>query len=169
MKKFKIFFDYEKEERWINAMCAQGWHLKKISLFVFTFERNEPGLYVYRNILMYHLGDKDYSEFLTKLGIEFVCVYGNIVYLRKRADAGMFEFDSGNQMRLQNINQVYWPLVIFFFMNLLVGFTNASFIKGARDEFLGWVNIIVAIVISIPLYFVYKIRKNLKEKNIRHE
>lgn len=169
MKKFKIFIDYEQEERWINDMCAQGWHLKKITLWTFTFEKSEPGKYIYRNTLLTYVGDQSYSEFLVESGVEIVCVFGNTVYLKKRADEGPFEVYSDDKLRLKNINNAYWPLLSFFVMNLIVGITNASFINGYTEEFLGWANILFAIATFIPLFFVYKIRKHLKSKLILHD
>ena len=41
-KKFRFFIDHENEEKWINDMAEQGWHLKKFWPFVFVFEKGTP-------------------------------------------------------------------------------------------------------------------------------
>ncbi|KOS68834.1 hypothetical protein AEA09_09970 [Lysinibacillus contaminans] len=45
----RFFSDDQKEEAWINEMSAQGWHLKKFFTIFFTFDKGEPGKYIYRN------------------------------------------------------------------------------------------------------------------------
>lgn len=41
MKKFKIFLNFQKEEKWLEHMAAQGWQLKKQNIF-YTFESAQP-------------------------------------------------------------------------------------------------------------------------------
>jgi hypothetical protein len=39
MKKFKIFYDFDEEEKYLNGMAAQGYILKKYSIFgLYHFE-----------------------------------------------------------------------------------------------------------------------------------
>lgn len=74
-KKFFVW-QYEKEEQWINQLSAQGWHLRKASLFKYVFERGLPNEYDYRLELL----EKDidspnqagYMRFLVETGIETV-------------------------------------------------------------------------------------------------
>jgi len=40
MKKFKIFFDIDKEEQWLNDMLSKGWVCTKI---------NSTGFYTFKN------------------------------------------------------------------------------------------------------------------------
>lgn len=41
MKKFKIFLDFHKEEKWLEHMAAQGWQLNNQDFF-YTFEPMPP-------------------------------------------------------------------------------------------------------------------------------
>ena len=41
MKKLKFFSDFQKEEKWLEAMAAQGWQFKGYSLF-HIFEPAQP-------------------------------------------------------------------------------------------------------------------------------
>lgn len=42
MKKFKVFFDIEKEEQWLNRQLQEGYHCTNISaLGIYTFEKTD--------------------------------------------------------------------------------------------------------------------------------
>lgn len=41
MYKFKFFVDFEKEEKWLEKMASEGYHLKSTS-FGYRFEKDEP-------------------------------------------------------------------------------------------------------------------------------
>ncbi|MCL1632425.1 DUF2812 domain-containing protein [Sporolactobacillus sp. CPB3-1] len=57
MKKFKIFFDIEKEEQWLNAQLQKGYRCTDISgLGMYTFEKTDKR-YVIR---------LDYQDYLSK-------------------------------------------------------------------------------------------------------
>ena len=57
MKKFKMFFDIEKEEQWLNEQLQKGYRCTNISgLGIYTFEKNDKR-YVMR---------LDYQDYLSK-------------------------------------------------------------------------------------------------------
>ncbi|NLM97320.1 MAG: DUF2812 domain-containing protein [Halanaerobiaceae bacterium] len=41
-------WEEEKEEKWLREMSKEGWHLKKCTLGLYTFERAEPADYIYK-------------------------------------------------------------------------------------------------------------------------
>ena len=53
---FKFFYNYEKEERWLNSMSAKGMALVDYYWARYVFEEDEPGKYIYK------------IEFLDKMG-----------------------------------------------------------------------------------------------------
>ena len=38
MYKLKFFIDFEKEEKWLEKMAKEGYHLKKASSFGYHFQ-----------------------------------------------------------------------------------------------------------------------------------
>ena len=61
MKKFKMFFDIEKEEKWLNKQLQEGYRCTNISgLGIYTFEKTEKR-YVMR---------LDYQDYLSKKKFE---------------------------------------------------------------------------------------------------
>ncbi|MCC3359140.1 DUF2812 domain-containing protein [Bacillus sp. REN16] len=61
MKKFKLFFDIEKEEKWLNEQLKKGYRCTNISgLGIYTFEKSDKR-YVMR---------LDYQDYLPKKKLE---------------------------------------------------------------------------------------------------
>ena len=48
MKKFKLYYDKDKEEAFLNEMSAKGYAMKRFFLGLYTFEKCRPGEYTYR-------------------------------------------------------------------------------------------------------------------------
>lgn len=91
--KYRFFIDHEHEEKWINDMAEQGWHLKKFWPFVFVFEKGEPGEYIYRNEKVL-TRKKDYFDFLEAMNIERVFRFGIWSYFHKKRTSGPFDIYS---------------------------------------------------------------------------
>lgn len=76
MRVFKLILDEVKEEQWLNDMASQGWHFQKFRFPFYTFEKGEPGEYVYRTEMLENLGfgqeTKNYLAFIESTGIEVV-------------------------------------------------------------------------------------------------
>lgn len=92
MTKFRLYLDKDKETKWINEMAANGYALKKFFAGFYSFEKCEPGEYVYQidfGSKMYSVSD-DYREFMAENNIEIVCLWGYWIILRKRASDGTF-------------------------------------------------------------------------------
>ena len=92
MTKFRLYLDKDKETTWINEMAAKGYALKGFFAGFYSFEKCEPGEYVYQidfGSKMYSVSD-DYREFMAENNIEIVCLWGYWIILRKRASAGAF-------------------------------------------------------------------------------
>lgn len=57
MKKFKVFFNIEKEEQWLNAQLQKGYRCTNISgLGIYTFEKSDTA----------HVMRLDYQDYLPK-------------------------------------------------------------------------------------------------------
>lgn len=69
LTKIRFFIDYEKEERWVNDMSQQGWHLVKLGFGYFIFEKGLPGEYIYRNEMLAGFRKKNDSKEYCKLSL----------------------------------------------------------------------------------------------------
>lgn len=166
-KMFRFFLDYEKEEKWVNEMATQGWHLQKNILGYFTFVRGEPGKYIYRTEWTNKKG-KDYYEFLETMNIECVSKFGGCAYFRKEAADGEFELYSDAPSKihyLKSMNNLFIPLALLntllFFFNIGTGLTeypeNLSFFG------IGLINLVVGLLLWVPISKIQARKKQLKQ------
>lgn len=81
---------------------------KKFAWIRFTFERGEPGSYIYRHDELERYGasyEDEYFEFLRSSGIEQVDRSGNLVFFRKLANDGPFELYSDKKNKINKLSQ----------------------------------------------------------------
>ncbi len=106
----KMYLDFEKEERWLNHMAAEGWELVRHTWCRYVFEKGVPGRYVYRIQLLPDPASApeshEYLGFLEEAGVEVVDTYQRWVYVRKSADGQPFELFSDGQSRLAHHKRV---------------------------------------------------------------
>ena len=48
LHRWKLYFDKDLEESWLNQLAQQGWGMSSFCLGRYTFEPIEPGEYIYR-------------------------------------------------------------------------------------------------------------------------
>lgn len=48
MIKFRLYYDKDAETKWLNEMAEQGWAMKSFFAGFYSFERCEPGQYMYQ-------------------------------------------------------------------------------------------------------------------------
>lgn len=167
MKKYKVFVNYQKEERWINEMAAAGWHLIKYSFLKYTFEKGEPGKYDYCIELLADLPatdkGKEYLSFMEEAGVEHVTQYSSWAYFRKEATGEPFEIYTDYESRKKHLMRIITLLSVVMLMNLGFSFFNlfiASDITLNINKYFSILNGIV-VIIFIPLIIGYI--KNLYE------
>lgn len=121
LKKFKLTFDKDWEQSWLNEMCQQGWAVTKFFLGVYTFEPCQPGEYIYQVDLLpgsgFQASDPDgYTEFMTETGVEVVCRWFRWIILRKRAEDGPFEIYTDAESQIESYKRIRtmlaWGLVL---------------------------------------------------------
>ena len=92
MFRFRLYFDKDVEEKWLNQMAAEGWAMKSFFAGIYQFTACEKGEYIYR----VDFGDKlfsvssDYRELMRDIGIQIVQTWGYWVILRKKVSEGAF-------------------------------------------------------------------------------
>lgn len=128
IKIHKIFYDFEKEENWLNQMSAKGLHLKAVGWCTYYFEKGKSGAYTYRLELLSNLPkhpeSQEYINFIEDSGVEAVASYLKWVYFRKKAEDGPFEIFSDIDSKMRH----YWKINTLFgslmFLNLFAFIFN---------------------------------------------
>lgn len=110
MNKFvrKVFWiwDLEKEEAWLNKMASNGWILVSVKPFKYEFAPCSPDMKYGIKILCLDKSVtggniKNYITFLCESGVEYICLRGDFVYLRKKITNGPFEIFSDNASKIK--------------------------------------------------------------------
>lgn len=126
----KAFFDYEKEENWLNEMSMKGLHLSDYSWCKYTFEDGAEGEYIYRiellDNLAYHPVSQKYLQFLEENTVEHVASYMRWVYLRKKASEGKFEVYTDIESRIKYYKKVNNFWLTLALAEISIGISNIS-------------------------------------------
>jgi len=131
-KVFHIFWAWqdEKEETWLREMAREGWHLKRVGLFRYSFEGGKPADVVYR-VDYHNLRRRDRAEYLgifRSAGWEHVSEVSNWHFFRTEAAAGAdpqifsdIESRVAMHKRVLAILIVFLPILNIGVMNLMRG------------------------------------------------
>jgi hypothetical protein len=135
---FFLTWNEEREERWLEAMAGQGWHLAavKVGMF-FRFEKGEPRAMVYR--LDYIGGRKiDRGEYLgifKAAGWEHAATWSDWQYFRTPKGAGPSpEIFTDRDSRISKYKRIL-ALLLFFFV---FGIWNVGNLFRSRARY-GWI------------------------------
>ena len=104
VKKCFWVWQFEEEERWLNAMALEGWVLDRVGFFGYEFLRCEPGEYTVR--LEMHDHDEAYLSFMEETGAEYVGRIVKWVYFRKKTELGAFDIFSDLDSRLNHLKRI---------------------------------------------------------------
>lgn len=124
-RKWFWAWDFDKEERWLNEMSADGLALSSVALYRYVFEPSQPGEYEIRLTLLENLPDtaesRDFLSFLMETGVEHIGSYFRWVYLRKKASDGKFELYSDSASKIKHLSRIQLLLGIPAIVNLVLG------------------------------------------------
>ncbi|WHY84075.1 DUF2812 domain-containing protein [Neobacillus novalis] len=176
----KIFVDFEREEKFLNEMAANGLALTQYSFCKYVFEDAPKGEYIYRLELLEHpinhQESQDYIQFMEETGAELVTSYHRWVYFRKKAADGEFTIYSDNDSKLRHYKRI---MLLFWFviglnmfaglLNLFLGNLGSSIGRPPINTYLSIVSFSIAVLLL--LFLVIPLRKKIarldKEKKIR--
>jgi hypothetical protein len=131
----RLYWDYEKEERWLNEMASQGWHFVRHHLGGYHFEQGEPGMWIYRIELLpaepRSAASQEYLSLLLDAGAEAVTMRARWVYLRRPAALGPFELFTDLESRIAHYRRVLKLLTTA--LATLVGCAGAWFVVSGQS------------------------------------
>ncbi len=130
-QKFHKWFwvwEFEKEEQWLNAMAAKGFGLCHVGIATYWFEDIEPGEYTYYLELAENHPDsaigKEYLDFLSECGTEYVGNYLRWTYLRRKTADGPFELHADLDSKIAHLKRIIALVLPFIFLNLWSAYMN---------------------------------------------
>jgi hypothetical protein len=176
----KAYLDFEKEERFLNEMSANGLALTNYSWCKYVFEDAPKGEYIYRlQILEKPIDDPEsqkYIQFMEETGTELAASYNRWVYFRRKAADGDFKIYSDLDSKLKHYKRIRLLFSIIAAANLLIGLYN--WFVGNYEDSMGYlpINTFVSIlsfaVVALLLIFLIlpltnKITVMEKEKDVQ--
>jgi len=124
----KPYWNWEKEEKWLNKLSAKGLALVDYSWCRYVFEDTPPGEYIYRiELLDYWPRSAEgvkYIQFVEETGAEFVSSYMRWVYFRKKAADGPFILHSDIPSQIAHNKRVRALWLALAILELSIGLMN---------------------------------------------
>ena len=124
----KAYWNYEKEEKWLNEMSAKGFALTDYSWCRYVFSDCEPGEFVYRLELLENLPSHPeslkYIRFMEENDAEYVASYMRWVYFRKKVSARAFDIYSDIESKIKHYQRIIRLFSVIAFGNLVAGGSN---------------------------------------------
>jgi hypothetical protein len=173
---WRAFWDFEKEEKYLNKMSSEGLAMTDYSWCRYVFEEKPRGEWIYRIELLEnyptHPESQNYIRFMEETGAEFVASYLRWVYFRRKASEGEFSIYSDSASRIQHYKRVRMWFLLVAWINLFAGIMNmVSAFAGRFSDInfaLGLVSLTIFALISFSLIIplTKKIHILRKEKKI---
>ena len=164
MKKRKLFLDEIKEEKWLNDMSANGWHLTKFQplLATYTFEQDSSKSYTYRLDLIAGL-PTDYVAFIEESGADIIHQNGFWTYFRKESTAGEFVLYSDAPSKIAMLQRMLLVYMFVMIFNIMITAYNLNVNEGAiLMQIIAVINTIAAVTL-VP-FIIHTIRRILRLK-----
>lgn len=166
----KAYWNYEKEENWLNEMSRKGLALTDYSWCRYVFTDAEPGEYIYRIELLErsstHPESKVYIRFMEESGVEHIASYMKWVYFRKKAAHGAFDIYSDITSKLKHYRRVNTFFTTLACMEFIIGFPNVLMGLGFHEIPTSSINIVLgSIVFCLGFAFLIMcrpLRKKIK-------
>lgn len=169
MIRFRMGYDKDKAAKWLNRMAEQGWAMTAYTLGFYSFEKCEPGEYIYQVDIAENLFgvSEGYQQFMEEMGVEIVSIWGPWVTLRRRAEEGSFEMYTDVESTIAHytkVRKLFQGFGVLECACMLCGIYGAVLQK----EVMGWVTACAAAVILL-LFLREIVRLNgiLRELNSR--
>ena len=172
----RLYWDYEKEERWLNEMASQGWYFARYRLGGYHFEQGEPGEWIYRIELLpdepRSAASQEYLSLLLDSGAEAVTSRARWVYLRRPAALGPFELFSDLESRIGHYRRVLKLLTTA--LATLVGCAGALYVVSGESGGLAFQIPMVILTLAMVVLVVQVLRvirrtKGLEAQLLIHE
>lgn len=173
---WRVFIDYEKEEKWLNEMAAKGLAMTDYFWCRYVFEETTPGEYAYRLELLdnvaVHPESRKYIEFLEETGVEQVAAYMRWVYFRKKTKDGPFNLYSDIDSRLGHYLRVFQLWLVLGLAECTIGFSNTML--GINEMMRGEANIngwmgVPLLILGLFLLFGLALPLHRKIKRLKAE
>ena len=128
IRKWFWAWEFDKEEKWLGDMAAQGKALVSARYITYEFEDSAPGEYAVRLEMLEHAPGsaegQQYIDFVESTGAEYVGKVMKWVYFRKKTADGPFELHGDNATRIKHLRGIMRLLAPLGVFNVGAGLYN---------------------------------------------
>ena len=163
MIKFRLYYDKDKEEKFLNDMVSKGYAMTRFFLGIYWFEKCERGEYTYQIDLIYKKNTQqlnEYYDLIRETGGELVQVWGFWAFFRKK---GPFELYTDIESQIEQYRKIRNLFLILGFSELCISFSQWSnfFINGIKGFFV--TGILISLLFIVLLHQAYQCNKKIQE------
>lgn len=135
MIKVRLYFDKDKEIKWLNEMADEGWAMSGFFAGFYKFEQAEKGKWRYQVDFGEKFGSvtEDYREFMNEADIEIVQSWGYWIILRQLASKGEFQLYTDVESSIEHYSRILKMFkvvtiieLICFFIEVMAAVTGSS-------------------------------------------
>lgn len=156
MYRFRLYYDKDKEEEYLNEMSAKGYAMKHYFLGLYHFEECSPGEYTYRIDLINDMTSKERKELyelVSDSGGEHVQSWGFWAFFRKK---GKFELYSDRESQIRQYERIRLVFLALAFVEVISAVT--------QWKRLGWEDTtsertFALIFTALSIIFIYQVIK----------
>ncbi len=165
MRIFKLYFDKDSEEKWINEMAAKGWAFEKFFLGFYTFVPCKPGEYLYQiDLLDNWVGDtENFSSFMEEVGVEVVSQWYRWVYLRKLASDGNFEMYTDTSSKIRQYQRIMNFFIVGAVLEALCLWTEINAVIHSQSPVFIGLTLFIALILFAFIHLIFKCRWKIQE------
>ena len=167
----KAFFawNFEKEEKWLNAMSAKGLQLVHAGFFRYVFEENSKERYVYRLELLdklpSHYESVSYLHFLEETGVEHVDSFLRWVYLRKNVKDGNFQIYSDISSKIKHYKRILFLLLAITPVKVISVINMSLRYSETGDPFFLVTGVLCFLLVSLLTVGLFNISRKIRRLN----
>jgi len=164
MKKFRLYYDKDAEQNWLQKMSSNGWALKNYFLGIYTFVPCEPDEYIYQIDLLDSCSDeKDFLAFLEDSGVEVVSRWYRWVYLRKKTEDGPFEMYTDIDSKINQYSKIKKFFQTVLILEVICFFIEFSAALTSKSLLYWSLTILIGIIVLVFLRMVWKCQWKIEQ------
>ena len=165
MIKFRLYYDKDKEEEFLNNMSKRGYELVDFFLGFYTFKKCEPNEYTHKVDLVRNKNKEELEEYLELLkdsGVVLVRRWGPWAIFKKR---GKFELYTDKESQIKQYTQIRNMFAFFSIIELICSCTNIIPPIIYRYPYFGnlFIGILLGLIFLVFVNQVFKCNRKIKE------
>ena len=149
MKKFRLYYDKDKGEAFLNDMSEKGYAMKRFFLGFYTFEKSQPGEYTYRVDLISDKTTEQRNELYDLVqdsGGELVQTWGIWAFFRKKGNFELYTDPESQIKQFKRIRTIFFRWGILEFLISILQWYNAIQTKEPTRIFLSLLLTLIAFI-----------------------